>query len=69
LIQVVDSNPSITLTGQLTDLTGLEKFELSDEQYALRQGVSQIRPSIVRVLMPCRLGPCIQTTPQSGPFR
>jgi hypothetical protein len=30
----------MTFTGQLTDLTGVEKFELSDEQYALRQGVS-----------------------------
>lgn len=40
LIQVVDTNPSITFTGQLTDLSGVDKFELSDEQYALRQGVS-----------------------------
>ena len=30
----------MTLTGQLTDLSGVEKFELSDEQYALRQGLS-----------------------------
>jgi tubulin-specific chaperone B len=34
----VDIDPSTTLTGQLTDLTGVEKFELSDEHYALRQG-------------------------------
>ncbi|KAI0305804.1 CAP Gly-rich domain-containing protein [Multifurca ochricompacta] len=35
--QVVDTNPSTTFTGQLTDLSGVDKFELSDEQYALRQ--------------------------------
>ena len=35
----MDTNPSATFTGQLTDLTGVEKFEISDEQYALRQGV------------------------------
>jgi len=37
LLKVVDTNPSTTLTGQLTDLTGVEKFELTDEEYALRQ--------------------------------
>ncbi len=36
----MDTNPSASFTGQLTDLSGVEKFELSDEQYALRQGVS-----------------------------
>lgn len=36
---MVDTNPSTTFTGQLTDLNGVEKFELSNEQYALRQGV------------------------------
>lgn len=41
--QVVDTNPSITFTGQLTDLSGVEKFELPDEQYALRQGVQSHR--------------------------
>ena len=35
----MDTNPSATFTGQLTDLSGVEKFELSDEQYAVRQGV------------------------------
>lgn len=39
----MDTNPSATFTGQLTDLTGVEKFEISDEQYALRQGVLSSR--------------------------
>ncbi|KAI0272584.1 CAP Gly-rich domain-containing protein [Gloeopeniophorella convolvens] len=37
VLKVVDTNPSLTFTGQLTDLSGVDKFELSDEQYALRQ--------------------------------
>lgn len=37
VLKVVDTNPSATFTGQLTDLSGVEKFELPDEQYALRQ--------------------------------
>ncbi|KAH9074738.1 CAP Gly-rich domain-containing protein [Lactarius deliciosus] len=37
VLKVVDTNPSATFTGQLTDLSGVEKFELSDEQYAVRQ--------------------------------
>ena len=36
--QVEDTNPSTTFTGQLTDFSGVEKFELSEEQYAQRQG-------------------------------
>jgi hypothetical protein len=40
LFQVVDTNPSITLTGQLHDTTGVDKFELTKEEYAQRQGIS-----------------------------
>ncbi|KAI0322791.1 CAP Gly-rich domain-containing protein [Amylostereum chailletii] len=36
LLKVEDTNPSITFTGQLTDVTGVEKFELTEEQYAQR---------------------------------
>jgi len=37
VLKVVDTNPSTTFTGQLTDLSGVEKFELTEDQYALRQ--------------------------------
>ncbi|THH16685.1 hypothetical protein EW146_g3994 [Bondarzewia mesenterica] len=37
LLRVEDTNPSVTFTGQLTDVSAVEKFELSDEQYAQRQ--------------------------------
>lgn len=36
--QVVDTNPSTSFTGQLTDTSQVEKFELSEEAYAQRQG-------------------------------
>ena len=36
--QVEDTNPSATFTGQLTDYSGVDKFELTEEQYAARQG-------------------------------
>lgn len=38
LDKVVDLNPSISLTGQLSDVSQVEKFELSSEAYAQRQG-------------------------------
>ncbi|KAF4569513.1 hypothetical protein EYR40_008488 [Pleurotus pulmonarius] len=37
VLKVGDTNPSVTLTGQLTDVSQVEKFELSDEAYAQRQ--------------------------------
>ncbi|ETW78818.1 hypothetical protein HETIRDRAFT_324089 [Heterobasidion irregulare TC 32-1] len=37
LLKVEDTNPSVTFTGQLTDVSAVEKFELSEEQYAQRQ--------------------------------
>ncbi|VDC05024.1 unnamed protein product [Peniophora sp. CBMAI 1063] len=36
-IKVEDTNPSVTFTGQLTDYSGVDKFELTEEQYAARQ--------------------------------
>ncbi|KAH7923712.1 hypothetical protein BV22DRAFT_1092425 [Leucogyrophana mollusca] len=36
-LKVVDTNPSTSFTGQLTDVSQVEKFELSDEAYAQRQ--------------------------------
>lgn len=41
--QVEDTNPSVTFTGQLTDVSAVEKFELSEEQYAQRQGKARRR--------------------------
>ena len=37
-IQIADTNPSITFTGQLSDVSQVEKFELSEEAYAQRNG-------------------------------
>ncbi|EIW75236.1 hypothetical protein CONPUDRAFT_85500 [Coniophora puteana RWD-64-598 SS2] len=36
-LKVVDTNPSTSFTGQLTDVSQVEKFELSNEEYAKRQ--------------------------------
>ena len=37
---MIDKNPSATFTGQLTDVTQVEKFELTEGEYAKRQGKS-----------------------------
>lgn len=37
ILKVVDTNPSTSLTGQLTDVTQVDKFELSPEEYAQRR--------------------------------
>jgi tubulin-specific chaperone B len=37
--QVDDLNPSMSFTGQLTDVSQVDKFEMSDADYAKRQGV------------------------------
>ncbi|KJA19612.1 hypothetical protein HYPSUDRAFT_217558 [Hypholoma sublateritium FD-334 SS-4] len=37
VLKVVDTNPSSSLTGQLTDVTQVDKFELSPEEYAQRR--------------------------------
>lgn len=36
--KVIDKNPSATFTGQLTDVAQVEKFELTESEYAKRQG-------------------------------
>jgi len=36
VIKVVDTNPSSSFTGQLTDVTQVEKFELTESEYAKR---------------------------------
>ena len=36
----MDKNPSATFTGQLTDVAQVEKFELTESEYAKRQGYS-----------------------------
>lgn len=37
--QVTDLNPAASFTGQLWDVSEVEKFELSPEEYAKRQGI------------------------------
>ncbi|KAF9485580.1 tubulin-folding cofactor B [Pholiota conissans] len=37
VLKVVDTNPSTSLTGQLTDVTQVDKFELTDVEYAQRR--------------------------------
>ncbi|KIP02302.1 hypothetical protein PHLGIDRAFT_96132 [Phlebiopsis gigantea 11061_1 CR5-6] len=37
VLKVVDTNPSVSFTGQLTDTSQVEKFEISEEAYAQRQ--------------------------------
>ena len=41
-IQIADTNPSISFTGQLSDVSQVEKFELSEEAYAQRNGKSSL---------------------------
>ncbi|KAI0766025.1 CAP Gly-rich domain-containing protein [Irpex lacteus] len=36
-LKVIDTDPSTSFTGQLTDISQVEKFELTDEAYAQRQ--------------------------------
>ena len=36
--QVIDTNPATSFTGQLRDTSQVDKFELSEEAYAQRQG-------------------------------
>ncbi|KAJ3483663.1 hypothetical protein NLI96_g6166 [Meripilus lineatus] len=37
VLKVVDTNPSTSFTGQLTDVSQVEKFELTENEYAQRQ--------------------------------
>jgi len=37
---VIDTDPSVSFTGQLTDVSQVEKFDISDAEYAKRQGTS-----------------------------
>ncbi|PPQ73002.1 hypothetical protein CVT26_014678 [Gymnopilus dilepis] len=37
VLKVIDTNPAASLTGQLSDVSQVEKFELSDAEYASRR--------------------------------
>ncbi|KAF5379406.1 hypothetical protein D9615_006493 [Tricholomella constricta] len=37
VLRVEDTNPSVSFTGQMTDVSQVEKFELTPEEYAKRQ--------------------------------
>jgi hypothetical protein len=47
--KVIDTNPSISFTGQLHDTTGVDKFELTSEEYAQRQGTCKTPTSYAKV--------------------
>jgi tubulin-folding cofactor B len=47
--KVIDTNPSISFTGQLHDTTGVDKFELTSEEYAQRQGTCKTPTSRAEV--------------------
>jgi tubulin-folding cofactor B len=52
-VQVADTNPSTSFTGQLTDVSQVDKFELTPEEYAQRQGqIVQLRNSFL-ILITC----------------
>ena len=38
MLQVIDTDPTTSFTGQLSDVSQVEKFELSDDAYAQRTG-------------------------------
>lgn len=46
IIKVDDRNPSSTFTGQLTDFSNVEKFELTEEEYAKRTGNAILDPTM-----------------------
>ncbi|KAG9054351.1 hypothetical protein FS842_005400 [Serendipita sp. 407] len=50
VLKVQDIDPSTTLTGQFTDVSQVEKFELTRDEYERRTG-KRSRPSIVGVLI------------------
>ncbi|KAK7686332.1 hypothetical protein QCA50_010556 [Cerrena zonata] len=37
VLRIIDTNPSTSFTGQLTDVSQVDKFELTDDAYAQRQ--------------------------------
>jgi len=37
VLKIADTNPSISFTGQLTDVSQVDKFDLTPEEYAQRQ--------------------------------
>ena len=69
-VQISDTNPSATFTGQLTDVSQVEKFELSEEAYAQRNGNLTLThfPRLYQTL-PRRYGSRVQTTPKTWAVR
>jgi len=63
--KIEDSNPSATLTGQFTDLSQVEKFELTQEEYERRQGECWLCTSIINSSL-YRYGQDIQGDTQDG---
>jgi hypothetical protein len=69
-IQIADTDPSVTFTGQLSDVSQVEKFELSEEAYTQRNGNSTLAYlTPFSQAFSCRHGPRIQTTSKTRTFR
>ncbi|KAL0059363.1 hypothetical protein AAF712_013874 [Marasmius tenuissimus] len=64
VLKVEDLNPSASFTGQLTDVSQVEKFEMSDEAYAQRQDSVLAYKQRHQV---GRFAPKDETTPQKVP--
>jgi hypothetical protein len=54
-LKVEDTNPSVSFTGQLTDVSQVEKFELSEAEYAQRAGTYRDLPDPVYPMNPFTL--------------
>jgi hypothetical protein len=61
-MKVMDTNPSTSFTGQLTDVSQVDKFELTPEEYAKRQGKTHYSNNIMYIIISLhRHCPCLQT--------
>lgn len=65
---MIDINPSASFTGQLSDVSQVEKFELSDDAYAQRTGLGVDLHAFLPADAPFRYCDVLQEATQDGPF-